>query len=324
MWKTLCYEAKGCLDGQRDGTLQDKTIALTINGVSVICLSSGDRAIETSVIASDLVVKTASEYVASNFDELYSMDPQDLKLKIFTHLHNELTESANKNKINLSDLAAGLSLVAVKGVKYISCFIGDGIIANYKNRKITIINFGVQNGPIFLTDDNAESAFKAETGLLKGVRGFILMSSGTVNGFHLDQNKEFDEIVGIIVSTVGSITSVEMDAHIKQVFENFVIHKTNSNCSIAVMSTPKCASRYYALSNDEKIELLKLSSNDENSLNRVRDLDNILNLIENGKSVAQLAEILHIKESAVKNKLRILVFNNILSLSASGVYKKID
>lgn len=323
MWKTLCYEEKGGM-GDNPNPIQEKTLSVVIDDVNIICMSSGDINSDVSSVSAELIVSLASKFIGEKFDELYALQHSELKGKVFSYLLENLKEKSNEDGFSLDDFATSLSLVAVKGVKFISCFIGDGIIANYKDGKITVLNSKVSSEAIFLTDSNALSSFKVDSGNLKGVRGFIMMNAGTLKGFYLDHQLEFDEIVGVIVSTVGSITSDEMNAHIKQVFDNFVVHKTDLNCSIAVMSTRKCASRYYALSYEEKVVLLKLSTNDSNSVERVRDLDNILNLIQSGKSAAELSSILNIDEVSVKKKLEILVKNNILSLSKNDVYKKID
>ncbi len=325
MWKTLCYGVGSRLKGPNAPT-QDKTTACVRNGVNTIVLCCGDSESKVSNFGSEVIAKVSSEYISDNFDELHALDTHDLKLKVFTHLHESLKAKAELLGVNFSDLATNICFVAVKGIKYIMCFLGDGVIGWHKENKIKVVCSTNKNEqtPKYLTSENAFGAFKIENSVLKGVTGFVLMSAGTANGFHLNANNEFDGIVAEMVYTTGSITGGEMTGHIIQIFENFVVHKTELPCSIAVMSTPKCASRYYALSNEEKISLLKLSIHDNDSLGKVKDLDDMLNLIGNGKSVTELSEILNIKEEYVKKKLQILVFNNILSLNSSNVYKKIN
>lgn len=325
MWKTLCYSVG---PRSKEGKLpnQERTLSVTRDGVTVSVLCSGDSVSKVSNFGSELIVDVASEYILKNFDELHSMNSHDLKLKLFTYLHETLTNKATLLGVNFTDLATTLNLVAVKGSKYIMCFLGDGVIGWLKENKIKVVCSNVSSEQItkYLTSENAFGALKVDSGILKGVTGFVLMSAGTANGFHLNSNNEFDGIIAEVVSTTGSITGGEMSSHIHQVFENFIIHKTDASCSIVVMSTPKCASRYYALSDEDKMVLLKLSIHDSNSVGKVRDIDNILNLIGNGKTVADLAGILNIREEFVKKKLNPLVFNNILTLSSKNMYKKIN
>lgn len=325
MWKTLCYSV-GPRSKEGNVPNQERTLTLNHDGVNVSVLCSGDIGSKVSNFGAEVIMNVSSEYIASNFDELHKMDSHDLKLKLFTYLHEILTNKAVALGVNFTDLATTLNLVAVKGNKYIVCFLGDGIIGWLKENKIKVICSSNTNEQSikFLTTENAFGALKVESGILKGVSGFVLMSAGTANGFHLNRNNEFDGIVAEIVSTTGSITGGEMSGHMYQVFENFVIHKTDLSCSIVVMSTPKCASRYYALSDEEKMVLLKLSVHDSNAIGKVRDIDNILNLIGNGKTISDLAAILNIKEEFVKKKLRPLVFNNIISLNSQNMYKKIN
>lgn len=326
MWKTLCYEISGSMKEDTNTPCQDKTISIEKNGVKVICLSSGDVSSKVSHFGADFITQISSEYFCENFDLLHSLDTQDLKLKLYTFLHENITKRAVNMNVNFTDLAATISLVAVKGEKYISCYLGDGVIVSYKEKRIRVVfsNANADLTPKYVTSENALGAFKIEVGLLKGINGFVLLSSGAANGLHFKHEDSFAMIVGELIKTTGSVTETEMFGYITQVFENFVIHKTSENCSIVVMSAQKSASRYYSLSNEDKISFLKLSSHDNNSLGRVIDLDNILFQIDNGKSVGQLAEILNISETVVKRKLQILIDNNILSLNSANIYKKIN
>lgn len=326
MWKTLCYEISGSMKDDTNIPCQDKTISIEKNDVRVICLSSGDVSSKVSHFGADFITQIASEYFCENFDLLHSLDTQDLKLKLYTFLHENITKHAANMNVAFADLAATFTLVAVKAEKYISCYLGDGVITSYKEKRVRVMfsNANADLTPKYLTSENALGALKIEVGMLKGINGFVLLSSGAASGLHFKHEDSFAMIIGELVKTTGSVSEAEMFGYITQVFENFVVHKTAENCSIIVMSAPKSASRYYSLSNEDKVLFLKLSSHDNNSIGRVVDLDNILFQIDNGKSVTQLAEILNISETVVKRKLQILIDNNILSLNSANVYKKIN
>lgn len=324
MWKTLCYEVSGSLKEDNSLPCQDKTIATNIDEVNVICLSSGDVSSKVSHFGADLITKISSEYFSKNFDTLHALETQDLNLKLYTFLHENVTKHATSMNVNFTDLAATMCIVAVKGDKYISCSLGDSVVCCFKEKKIRVMlsNTNVDLAAKFVTSENALGAIKTEVGILKGINGFAMVSAATAKCLHFKYPDSFSMIMSELIKTTGAISEAEMFEHITKVCETFVVHKNDKNCSVAIMSAPKCASRYHALSNLEKLVFLKLSTHDENSLPRVKDLDNILYIIDDGKSVTQLTEILKISETNVKKKLEILVKNNILSLNSSDVYKK--
>lgn len=187
-------------------------------------------------------------------------------------------------------------LVVLCGDRYISCCFGKGVLGVYSNSKLEVLidNF---------------SSLTCKNGYLKCVNGFVLFDYDSE--LYLRSEKKFSDVVSDYI-----INDMSSD-YFEQFFSAVESHR------FALLGKCLGDDNYYSLSDEEKVLFFKFPSSDLNSINRVKDLDNILNLFSNDISIDELSSILNIKESYLKLKMDILVECNLLSFSRSNVYTKI-
>ncbi len=320
MWKTLRCEVRG---SRSDETIkQDKIVVSNDLNVNILCMSDGSSYSKISHFGSNIVTQRAAEFVTINFDELYSNDDLEIKESLIYYLLISLKKQASLMSVTIDELGANLLLVAVKNNKFIALSLGDGIIGCYHENKMETLFSGGYSTHI--TSQESLLHLEIKRGLIRGIKGFTLVSSGAANTLYSAVQSDFLDAVGGVIITTDSSTEEELNTKLSEVFNEYVISKTDNDCSVAVLTDYRSASRYYNFSIEEKVLYFKFSLFDENSFDRVRDLDNILQLITTEKSIDDLAKTLNVKAIYLKPKMDLLVDCNLLTFGNGNIYKKIS
>lgn len=321
MWKTLRCEVRGSMTSAT-APLQDKIVVSNDLNVNVLCLSCGTTMSKVSHFGSSIVTQKAAEFITINFDEIFEQTELEVKESLITYILSSLKRQASLMSVTVDELAANLMLIAVKNNKYVSFCLGEGMIGYYHENNMEVLFSGRYES--FITSRDAMLDLEVKKGLVKGVKGFTVMSTGTAQILHSAGEGDFLEALCGVITSTNSITEEELETNLQNVFDEYVIRKTSSDCSIAILAEYRSLGRYYELSLEEKIMYFKFSKYDENSIDRVKELDNILQLITTEKSIEDLSKVLNVKAIYLKTKMDILVESNLLSLSTGNIYKKIS
>lgn len=325
MWKTLCYEARGNDFSDETTPCKDQTVATTEFGVNVICLADGCDSSAISHFGANVVATRAAEYVTINFDELYNMDEQDAKNNILQYVLRALNKQSAVMGTSVEDLTSTLLLVAIKENKFFSCYLGDGVVGYFVESEMEILfSSNVAINDVFVTSFDAINEMQLKRGQLNNIKGFALMANDTYFTFQERQLGDFSNYLAEVIYYNNKNKDFNLTDNIRKTFEEFIINDTQINCAMAILASSTSSVRYYSLSDLEKILFFKFPSLDENSINRVRDLDNILKLISTEKSIEELSRILEVEEKFLKRKMNILVECNLLSFTKDNVYKKLN
>ncbi len=325
MWKTLCYEARGNDFSDESTPCKDQTVAYTEFGVNVICLADGCDSSAISHFGANVVATRAAEYVTINFDELFTLDENEAKKNILQYILRALNKQSSVMGTSVNDLTSTLLLVAVKENKFFSCYLGDGVVGYYVENEMEILfSSNAAINDIFVTSYDAINEMQVKRGQLNNIKGFVLMANDTYFTFVDRSQGNFNNYLGEVIYYNNKNKDFNLGDNIRKSFEEFIVNDTQMNCAIAILASSTSSVRYYSLSDLEKILFFKFPTLDENSIDRVRDLDNILQLVGNEKSIEELSRILEVEEKYLKRKMDILVECNLLSFSKDNVYKKIN
>lgn len=325
MWKTLSFEARGNSYVDRSIPCKDQTIQTKNFGVSVISLAEGCEESSISHFGAKIAAEKAAEYVTVNFDDLYNCDENEAKNNILQYVLRAITKQSAVMGTKAGDLASTLLIVAVKEDKYFSYYLGDGVIGYFVENEMEVLlaNFAEFN-QLYTTSNSASSEVVIRRGQINNIKGFILMSSNTDALFKYREQGNFSNIISEIVYYNAKNKDYDIESVIEKSFNEFIVNETQSNSAITMLVANTTAVRYYSLSDFEKILFFKFPTLDENSINRVRDLDNILSIITTDKSIEELSRILEVEEKFLKRKLDILVNTNLLTVTKDNVYKKVN
>ncbi len=323
MWKTLCYKSNDSTKKDILNSTKSKLVSSSKYGVNVVCLSEGSIDSEISHFGADLVSNRASEYFSLNFESIYNGDIYNERVKLMEYILESLLKKTESLKCDLKDLASSLLIVSVKDSRFISMFLGNGMIGYYNNSDMEVLLSQKVDKKNYTTNADAVESMLIKKGNLKEVKGFALMSSSTQSIFYQEEDEYFEENFEQDILKIVKTKSIDSNK-LKDLMVENPMTNSDKDFDIALLCIDNSQSRYYFLSDEQKVSFFKFPVSDTNSINRVRDLDNILKLIENETSIDKLSSLLNIKSNYLKRKLDILVNNNLLSVNKENIYKKIN
>ncbi len=316
MWNTYCFEKS-----KNEYTRQFKTANVVKSNVASLCL------VET-IFYSDsvnLVVGKLSnyicEYLCDNFDVLTDLKGKQLISTVIDALTLYVKNLSTELKLNPEDLGISFSFISIKGKEYILGHLGDGNIAYSNKEKLSMM---LENE--FLLDVSCLFPMKSsvdflviEKGLVEDSKYFVLFSKKAFMCME-EYGNDFYEPVIEIASKVSAIVLNEND--IDACINDHITNKTHSDYCLCFASLKEVNSKYYTLNDQQKMCYFKFSSQDPTSINRVKVLDMILYILEEPKSLNELANITKVKAQFLQDHLDCLESNNLIQC-LNGNYKKI-
>lgn len=234
MWKSSSYEVIGRYHVKHGLPCQDKTRCLEKNGVHVIALADGAGSAKDSELGAAMAVETASEFIATRFEDLYEeQDGQLVKLQIYEAVLDRLNQGSQQHRCQPSDLASTLLVAAVKDQRFLIAHIGDGVIGCLKNSSLSVASFP-QNGEfanetVFTTSSEALSLMKVSKGEVADIEGFVLLSDGATASLYNPRERQ-------LAAPIKELIQRSQPNFLKRVFDEFIVKRTTDDCSIAVMS----------------------------------------------------------------------------------------
>ncbi|WP_262852268.1 PP2C family serine/threonine-protein phosphatase [Mumia quercus] len=246
MFRAFHYQVRGrghVLDGVRG---QDRTAYLARNRVQVMCLSDGAGSATHAEFGAQALVDAGCRLLVERFsDFVASQDGASLKLEIVEYLLERLGDVAERQGVQIRDLAATFLAVAAAGDKFLILHVGDGVIGYVKDGSAQVAsgpdNSEFANQTSFVTSKTAAGAMRILRGDLNGVDGFIMMSDGTANSLYDSRTEELAPACLKIVARLSSAPTTrtknpEYRKQLRRLIDTKVRFATKDDCSIGVLA----------------------------------------------------------------------------------------
>jgi hypothetical protein len=184
VFKEFHYQVRG-RGHLREGTaVQDRTKYLSRGGVQVLCLADGAGSASHSEFGAQAVVDEGCVALVDRFDDFATSDDGvGVKVELLDRLLSKVASVADRQDLELGDLASTFLCVAVSDNRFVGAHIGDGVIGYVKDGLLKVIsapdNDEFANQTTFVTSSRAAGSMRLFRGSLDGITGFVLMSDGT-------------------------------------------------------------------------------------------------------------------------------------------------
>lgn len=236
MWKIAGDIARGRSHVSNNIGCQDRIYSLNNNGVVSISLSDGAGSCKYSDIGAEIATKAVCELLVERFDELYSLDIDEVKEIIILKVIEKIKDSQGMD-IDINDYSGTLAFVGIKGNHLISGNIGDSIVG-ILNEKVKPLfrprNGEFSNETYFFTSNYYKSVFDMFIGKLGAINGFILMSDGTSESLY---NKKESSIASGAYKMINWLQEYPIETvqqAIKDNLEQVFTLETFDDCSIII------------------------------------------------------------------------------------------
>lgn len=244
MFKEFHYQVRG-RGHLRDRTpVQDRTKHLAHRGVQVLCLADGAGSASHSDIGAQTVVDEGCAALLERFDDVAgSDDGVGVKVELLNRLLGKLASVAERNNVELRELASTFLCVAVSDDKFVGAHIGDGVIGYLKNGELKVIsgpdNSEFANQTTFVTSGRAAESMRLFRGSLDGITGFVLMSDGTGESLYDSRTGQLAAACSKLIAAVGAAPGgLSKSSKYKKRLQRFVgvtiRNATNDDCSIGI------------------------------------------------------------------------------------------
>ena len=166
---------------------EDRTYALSKNGVDVIALAdgAGSSKYTHSAIGAECVTNVISEFFCNNFDKFYEKeDVEELRAVVMTVCQRALKKKAEELELDsIARFSSTLLCVAIKGERVIVCHIGDGVIGKLTPEGTQVVS-APENGEFasttyFITNPRADEYIHIIKEEKQDAVSYFLMSDGT-------------------------------------------------------------------------------------------------------------------------------------------------
>lgn len=277
---------------------EDRTYALSQNGVDVIALAdgAGSKKYTHSADGAECVTKVICKFFCNNFDKFYEKEEIDELCSIIMAVCQRALK-AKAEEIGVDDIikmSSTLLVVAIKDNRMIACHIGDGVIGKLTSKGTAVIS-APDNGEFasttyFITNPNANEHIHIIKDSTDDVISFFLMSDGTQEYIYDEENRCFhDAARKMALMPLGSNGQNRLE---KTIAEYMIETDSSSDdCSFICM-----------LLNDE------ISDDSLNHVNKLDSLSNknyddlIQNIIESSNNNEAGTDTIAINTDTVSNK----------------------
>lgn len=328
MWKSVCCEVQGAGHKKSQVPCQDKTFELVQNDVHVIALADGAGSASLSHYGAERVVRDASEYIATHFQECLDCDDgREVKQALLKKLQNGLSDEAQMWECSTRDLSSTLLLAAVNKDHFILAHIGDGVIGYLDGDKLKVAsvpdNGEFSNVTTFVTSNEALLSMRLFKGELKDKDAFVLMSDGTEQSLYHKPTKTLAGIIIKLMHRTCLISKETMKGQLEDAFTSVIAKNTQDDCSIAILARSSAMlCPIDTLGFKERQELYGIKGAERCVHKRVSRFDTILTITEAPCSLMQIARKIHLKPKYARKHIDRLIALGLL-VNKRGLYKKV-
>lgn len=245
MFKEFHYQVRG--HGHlRDGTpVQDRTKYLSRGGVQVLCLADGAGSASHSHFGAQAVVDEGCAVMLDRFAQFTASDDgARVKVELLARLVAKVTEVAERNELDVRDLASTFLCIATSGGRFIGAHVGDGVVGYLKNGELKVIsapdNNEFANQTTFVTSGRAAESMRLFRGSLAGVAGFILMSDGTADSLFNTRTGALAGACSKLITAVGTAPAQqgknsEYKKRLRRIVDVHIRNATKDDCSVGIL-----------------------------------------------------------------------------------------
>lgn len=245
MFKEFHYQVRG--HGHlRDGTpVQDRTKYLSRGGVQVLCLADGAGSVSHSEFGAQAVVDEGCTVLVERFaDFAASNDGARVKVELLERLVSKVASVAERQHLDLRDLASTFLCVAASGDRFLGAHVGDGVVGYLKNGELKVVsgpdNDEFANQTTFVTSSRAAESMRLFRGSLDGVAGFILMSDGTGESLFNSRTGQLAGACSKLITAVGTAPAQQgknsdYKKRLRRLVDVNIRNATKDDCSIGIL-----------------------------------------------------------------------------------------
>lgn len=213
---------------------EDSSIALSKNGVSVVCVAdgAGGKVYTHAKYGAECVTRTISELMCSHFDALYNENREAaVKGLVITAVQTAMADVISEHRLSsIERLSSTMLFCAVKDRRMMIGHIGDGLIARITPSGVAPLTMP-QNGKnasttYFVTANHAADYLRLYKSTTDDVHAIVLMTDGV-------QDSVYDENAGlvkpVVVRMAETLASGEavFKKEVTGIIEKFIISKSN-------------------------------------------------------------------------------------------------
>ncbi len=318
-WKISGANIQGRLHLQKNIPCQDRIYSLNERDVNVVSLSDGAGSCKFSHFGAEVITQSICEIMINIFDYAYKVNDEQIKDKLIKNILQNLDIKAREIGADVKELSSTLLFVAVKGNKYISGHIGDGVIAYLFEDSIDILshpdNGEYANSTYFVTSSDVKDHFRIYKGEITNITGFVLISDGTAERLYDKKTKKLSIAAKQILKWLDDNLSSDVSIALKNNLEKFFKEKILDDCSINLM---RYVEKDINELNNMPLDLQKefLNSNSKIIIeNRLK----IINSISSGKDLKSISIETGLSKRTIKKHVDNLVKDGKLKLSSNKV-----
>lgn len=238
-WKSAGAYVQGRSHLKNNIPCQDSIYSISNWNLSVISLADGAGSCKHSKdgaeISSRIVCKIFNKY----FNKLYNAPIEKIKNVVIENILRFISFKAKELNASVEDFSSTLLFIAIKGQKYITGHIGDGVIGQLTDSNIEVFSFPDNNEyancTYFTTSNNVLEHFRITKGKLNNIKGFVLMSDGSAESLYDKKNKRLSIVSKQILEWLNNNDSNTVSEAIQQNIQAFFIPKTMDDCSINLL-----------------------------------------------------------------------------------------
>ncbi|MBO5934617.1 MAG: protein phosphatase 2C domain-containing protein [Clostridia bacterium] len=188
MWKINKSFLQGQLHNAQRRRCEDYATSYQTADITAIAVADGAGSLSDSADGAMTAAKTASRYIADNFEKIYSsQNPEKEKFFIIEAIKYEIEKSYGRE--DFENFGSTLLCVAVKDNRYIAVHLGDGVIgsANADKTAKTVFSApmnGLTKNQTYLTGmKNVFRYLRVYTGLTDDISEFVIFTDGIADVF---------------------------------------------------------------------------------------------------------------------------------------------
>ncbi len=273
-WRFASARHQGRSHADASVPCQDHVAVLAdSDGTVVGSLADGAGSAKLSHYGAEILADLASRLVAQQFDQLFRATNNlgTLRASLATDLLNALVTSAAKGldvsaddrarldlpdrsaepliKCDVRDLAATLLVVAVRGDRFITLHLGDGVIGVehvLKGGTRVVRALGIpDNGEFinetkFITSRDAAGSIRVYRGRVttssRAVTGFVMMSDGPEASLYIRSTRTMAGACSKLLQACRDLPTETMHEQLAETLRDVIVPRTHDDCSLVLIA----------------------------------------------------------------------------------------
>lgn len=329
-WKIVGASVTGTGHERINQDCEDHITRLVANGVFCMSLCDGVGSAKRAKEGAGFFSQKACQMLVEDFEHYYTAPTVQVKEEIITALRQSLLNQIPSSE-QLSDYAATLLCVALKGDKLLILHLGDGVIGCLNEGELAVlsepVNFDYANVTVAVTSEGAEQYLKVFQGKINQLDSVFLMSDGAETSLYSQREKRFS---AILIDIINLIKEDEEEAYeqLEELIRLRFRERTSDDCSLILLVKDdqtvfanlgladypfvEEAQRYYLLNSLPKSEIKGLS---------VRKVDRIIEPLVQYRTIkrTELKTFCRgVPPLSVRHTLRLFIRRDLIGYDASS------